>query len=350
MKTAQAFVTGATGFIGRPVVRRLLEEGAAVRVLTRRPEKARELFGERVEVERGSLLDAEALRRGLRGVERVYHVGGLYRFGMIHRRELFQANVDGTRRLLEAAWKARVERVVHVGSAGVLDGPQTPLTEENFPASPRFGCCYKNSKWESEREALAWAAKGLPVIIASPTCPLGAGDETPTPTGRIVLDFLRGRFPFAARTGLNFLAVEDLAAGILLCGARGRVGQRYILGHHNVALPDFLRALARETGKPAPRWTLPWPVILAAGAVGEAWNACRPGAGSSLCLETAVQAGRNQFFSSEKARAELAWEPAVSLDACVRDSAAWFCRGWKPETATAGRAASPLSVTEPHVG
>jgi dihydroflavonol-4-reductase len=158
----------------------------------------------------------------------------------------------------------------------------------------------------------------LPVVIANPSAPLGPDDESPTPTGRMVLDFLQGRFPFSARTTLNIVHVAELAEGILAVAARGRNGERYLLGHHDVSLSDFLRALAECSGHSAPRFCLPWGVIALAGALGEVAGADR------VCWETATHARRRAFYCCEKAADELGWRPSRSLELTVRESVAWF--------------------------
>lgn len=340
----EILVTGGSGFIGRSLVRALAGNGARVRVLARSPEKAERLFsscgdngpGGHVEVCEGDLLSAESVARACTGVETIYHVGGLYKFGPRHARTMWRTNVEGAENVFAAAWKARVEKIVHVSSAGVLcNRNRGPLTERDFPSrAPRFSP-YKASKWEAERRALDWAKRGLPLVIACPPCPVGAGDEAPTPTGRMVLDFVTGRFPFSARTGLNFIGVDDLAEGLIAVAARGRTGERYVLGHENLWLDEFLALLADITGQPAPRVRLPWVVIALAGALGEAGaqlgfsrstdtdpkdasRECR------VCLETALKARCLQFFELDKARWELGWEARRPLRESLVEAVAWF--------------------------
>ena len=301
---AQCLVTGGTGFIGRYVVRRLLAHGAKVCVLVRSREKAERLFGEAVEVV-----------NDCRGVDVVFHVAGTYQFGRRAAAEMLATNVEFTQRCLDAAWRARVERFVHISSAGVLAGDEHGFPEYVSPREP-----YRRTKWLGELVALAAAKRGLPVTIGSPTSPLGAEDETPTPTGRIVTDFLRGRFPFSTRTALNFVDVAELADGILALAERGRTGERYILGHHNIWLTDFLRVLERSAEVPAPRHELPWPVIAIAGGIGETLGTSR------VCWETARAARKRQFFNLRKAADELGWQGRVPLEVSLRAAVAWFCR------------------------
>jgi len=255
-----------------------------VRLLCRDEDKARRLFGERIEILGGDLLDAPSCQRACRDVETVIHLGGLYRFGRRHRQLLEATNQRGSENMLQAARDRRVARFVHVSSSSVLEERGGPITERDFPSriSPRQ--YYRRSKWLGECAALAGARRGLPMVIVNPTAPLGPDDEEPTPTGQMVLDFLRGRFPFSARTTLNIIHVAELAGGILAAAAHGRQGERYLLGHHDLSLDEFLQVLAEYSGQSAPRRCLPWGVIALAGGVGEIAGAGR------VCWETAAHA------------------------------------------------------------
>jgi dihydroflavonol-4-reductase len=332
---AQFLITGGTGFIGRHVAYRLLDRGAALRVFCRTPEKAQRLFGNRVEISRGDLCDRASVAAAVRGCRVIVHLGATFQFGREARRISEETNVRGTEYLLEAAEQNGVERFVYVSSSGVLEGGPGLLTEHDFPSDvPRYET-YRRSKWLGELAALAAARRGLPVTIASPTCPLGEGDEAPTPTGRMVLDFLRGRFPFSARVGLNFIHVGDLADGVLAVADRGRIGERYLLGHHNVWLQEFLRALARATNRRAPRVSLPQPAIALAGAIGEAIGSER------VCRETAAHARRLQWYDFSKAAQELKWNPRTPLQTIADEAVRWF--------QVAGRTNVDLVLTESNV-
>ena len=343
--SAQILITGATGFIGRQLTRDLAGGGAAVRVLARSRRKARELFGDEVEIWAGDLSDSTALDTACQGIETIYHIAGTYRFGLRHRRELWRTNVEGAENVLRAAWKARVERVVHLSSGGVLrqrDGMRL-LDETDFPTqAPRF-CPYKASKWHAEIRVLDWAKRGLPVSIASTTCPIGRGDETPTPTGRMIRDFLRREFPFYCRTGLNFIGVGDLSEGLQRVAEAGRPGERYLLSDENLWLKDFLQLLALETGLSAPRMWLPGPVVRLIGCGGEVVDLLnRRGTSARVCLETALQARCTQFFSNAKAREELGWKPLTSIQESIGEAVAWFRSETEMELA-------PVSSVESHV-
>jgi dihydroflavonol-4-reductase len=193
----------------------------------------------------------------------------------------------------------------------------------DFPSKPWWFSHYKRSKWMAERCALEWAGRGLPVIVASPTSPIGAEDELPTPTGRIVADFLNSRFPAVSRTGLNFICVEQCAAGIHAAAQRGRTGARYLIGGSNLWLADFIALLARQSGRAVPRLTAPWPLIAAAGAIGEAAGLFFK-TGERICLETAYYARKVQFFCLAKTRDELGWEAGNTLEPAAQRAIEWF--------------------------
>ena len=300
----QILITGGTGFIGRFVVRTLLSRGAKVRLLCRNESKAGRLFGDRVEIVVGDLLEPASCQQACRGMLTVIHLGGLYRFGRRHRVQMEAVNHRGTENMLQAAWDQRVERFVHVSSSSVLESANGLTTEDDFPRYVAAGQHYRRSKWLGERAALDWARRGFPLVVASPVAPLGPEDETPTPTGQMVLDFLRGRFPFATHTRLNIVHVGELAEGIMAVAERGRPGERYLLGHHDVTLAEFLRLLADCTAQNAPRFCLPWGMIALAGVVGESAGADR------LCWETALHARRRARYSGRKAAEELGWQPS----------------------------------------
>ena len=289
-----------------------------MRLFCRDESKARRLFGDRVETEIGDLLEPASCRRACRGVQMVIHIGGLYRFGRRHRVRMEAVNHRGTENMLQAAWDQRVERFIHVSSSSVLESANGLTTEDDFPDHMAAGQHYRRSKWLGERAALNWAGRGLFVAVASPVAPLGAEDEEPTPTGQMVLDFLRGRFPFATRTSLNIINVEELGDGILAVSERGRQGERYLLGHHNLTLVELLQLLAACTAKDAPRLCLPLGLIAVAGAIGETIGSDR------VCWETAAHARRCSRFSCRKALQELGWEASRPAQQTVREAVDWF--------------------------
>ncbi|MBN9689219.1 MAG: NAD-dependent epimerase/dehydratase family protein [Verrucomicrobia bacterium] len=317
-------VTGATGFIGRHLVRQLSRDGTALRLLVRSQAKAEALFGSQFELVEGEVTNPDAVERACRGMRQVYHLAGYYEFGRRHQPELWRTNVDGTRHILAACRRAAVERLIHGSTAGVLHSVGRPRTHRDFPTRPPTGCHYKVSKWEAEQSVLRAAAQGLPAVIASPTAPLGTGDDRPTPTGRVLLDLLQGRFPVCPHTGFNVAAVEDVAAGLQAVGERGRNGQRYVLGDSNVWLRDLLRQGAQLAGVRPPRGLVPWPLVALGGLAAEGW-AWLGGSGSSrLCWETAYYARQRQFFDCTHSHSELGWKPQKTLAETLRDALSWF--------------------------
>lgn len=331
----RVLVTGATGFIGRHLVRELLNRGAHVRVLARDGSKAARLFGNHVEVVEGDLRDRHAATFASRRIDTIYHVGGLYRFGFPYRRELHEVNVQGTAHLLDAALNVGVSRFVHVSTSGLLRNRGGLISETDFPTTPRWGSPYKNSKWEAEKLALAAVQRGLPVVVVCPTCPIGEEDDAPTPTGAIVRDFLLGRFRVGTHTGVNIASVDDLVSGMLAAGARGRIGERYILGDENIWLDDLLQRIAVHTNLSAPQWHIPHSVLLAAGAAAELISMpCREWK-FPLTMESAIHATRIQFFDTTKARAELGWKPVVPVNVSIARAVQWWSEALaaKPQSA-----------------
>lgn len=329
--SSQILITGATGFIGRQLTRDLVAGGRNVRILARNRRKARDLFGDNVEICAGDVTDPASVEKVCQGIEIIYHIAGIYRFGLRHCRELWRTNVEGTENLLRSAAAMGVDKVVHLSSGGVLKkssglvSVSSPLDENDFPVqAPRFSS-YKSSKWYAEQRVLSWARRGLPVVIANTTCPIGRGDETPTPTGQMLLDFLRQRFPFYCRTGLNFIDVSDLSRGLQQTAELGQKGERYLLSHENLWLKEFLDLLARQTGLPSPGICLPNPLIRLIGFGGEAFDLFNPRSVSArVCLETALQSEQVQFFSHARAQKELGWKPVCSIEESIREAIAWF--------------------------
>jgi dihydroflavonol-4-reductase len=325
---AQILITGATGFIGRHLTRQLAAQGESVRILVRNTKKAHNLFGLDVESSEGDVTQPESLARACKGIQTVYHVAGIYRFGLRHCHELWETNVVGTENMLSSASTAGVAKVVHISSASLLtkdaNTPDRFMTENDFPSSvPRFSA-YQRSKWFSERCVLKWVERGLPVSIASVGCPLGGEDETPTPTGQMVCDFLRKQFPFYCHTGLNFVNVQDFCAGLQCVAEKGEPGERYLFGHQNLFLKQFLDLLATETGIAAPKHSLPHSLIFLAGCGGEVFDFFTHRPTARVCLETTWQSRYFQFFESTKAREKLNWQPTHSVMDGMREAVNWF--------------------------
>ncbi len=313
-------VTGASGFIGWHVARLLTERGQKVRALVRPTSRLREL---EVEPVVGDLRDAGSLDRAVAGCERVFHVAADYRLWARHPQELYCSNVEGTRNLLEAARKHGVERFVYTSTVGCIGVPRGGLGDETVPVTlEEMTGDYKRSKFMAERVALEFAASGFPVVVVNPTAPVGDHDVKPTPTGKIVLDFLKGAMPAFIDTGLNVVDVRDTAEAHLLAAERGTPGERYIVGGENLTLAEILQKLARLTGKQAPRVKLPYAVAYAAGVVTTGW-ARVTGHPPRAPLDAVRMAKKKMFVSTEKARRELGFVPGP-VDAALGRAVEWF--------------------------
>jgi dihydroflavonol-4-reductase len=317
-------VTGASGFLGSHVARLLAERGEHVRVLLRATSQTRLLEGLAVERASGDLRDETSLAKALAGVRIVYHVAADYRLWARDPREIYESNVQGTRNLLEAAKRANVEKFVYTSTVGTIAVPRHgALPDENtITFIQEMIGAYKRSKWLAEQEARQAAAAGLPVVIVNPTTPVGPGDAKPTPTGRIIVDFLNGRMPAYVDTGLNFVPVEDAAAGHLLAAERGRIGERYILGGENLTLKQALEILSRVSGRRAPRVRVPHVLALAA-AYADAALSRLVGREPQIPLDGVRMARHNMFVSTEKARAELGFV-AEPIAAAFARAVRWY--------------------------
>jgi dihydroflavonol-4-reductase len=317
-------VTGGTGFVGGHVVRALLRAGRRVRCLARPASDPSPLAGLSVEIVRGDLREPRSLPPAVAGIDTLYHCAADYRLGLADPRNLHETNVVGTEHLLRAAAAAGVRRVVHTSSVAALglkrDG--TPA-DETTPVSPdRIVGAYKRSKYEAERVARGWAEKGLPVVIVNPSTPVGERDWKPTPTGRIVVDFLKGRIPAYVDTGLNLVDVRDVAVGHLLAAERGRPGERYILGYRNVTLLEMLEMLGRLAGRRPPRLRLPHVVPLVAAAVDTGVSRLL-GRTPRISVEAVRMSMHHMYFDASKAVRELGLPQSPVEDAIGR-AVAWF--------------------------
>jgi dihydroflavonol-4-reductase len=313
-------VTGASGFIGWHVARLLIARGHRVRALVRPSSQLRELD---VEPVIGDLRDASSLARAVAGCGLVFHVAADYRLWAPDPDELYRSNVDGTRNLLEAARSAGVERIVYTSTVGCIGVPHGGEGDENQPCSLKdMSGAYKRSKFLAEQAALEFAASGFPVIVVNPTAPIGDHDFKPTPTGKIILDFLKGAMPAFIDTGLNLVDVKDVAEGNLLACERGRPGERYILGCENVTLAQILERLAKITGQPAPTLKLPYFVAYAAGVASTGW-ARITGKAPMAPLDAVRMAKKKMWVSIAKAKRELGYTPGP-VDAALTRAAEWF--------------------------
>jgi len=329
-----ALVTGGTGFVGANLVRELLADGRSVRVLARKGGDRRALEGCAVEIAEGDLLNPDSLRAAVAGVRRVYHVAADYRLWARDERELYRANVDGTRNLLEAAAVGGAERIVYTSTVGALGIPKdgTPGDEATPVGLEDMVGPYKASKFLAERVAEEWAARGAPVVIVNPSTPMGPWDVKPTPTGQMVVDFLRGKMVGSIDTGLNIVHVRDVARGHILAADRGRTGQKYLLGNENLSLIEIFRTLGRLTGLRPPRFRVPYAVAWTAALCME--GVARVTGGTPQVPLNAVRMGRKRmYFSAAKAVRELGL-PQTPADDALRDAVTWFVdRGYAPRPA-----------------
>lgn len=337
------FVTGATGFIGANLVRELNDRGHAVRALVRPEADLRGLAGARWEPVYARLTDRPALAAAMRGCDWCFHVAASYHLWLPDYAPLYTANVEGTRAVLEAAGDAGCQRIVYTSTVGVLRPPPpqrgrpAPVDETALATLDEMTNPYKRSKWLAEKLARELAARGLPVVMVNPTAPVGPRDVKPTPTGQIIVDFLNGAMPAYLDTGLNWVHVRDVAIGHILAAERGRVGERYILGHAegNWTLQEALSILSEISGRPAPKWRIPYAVAHLFACLDEVksrWTRRPPRAP----LAGVRMARYKMFFTPAKAVRELGLpqtHPRTGLEAAV----SWFqaqgmASGLKPQS------------------
>jgi dihydroflavonol-4-reductase len=314
-------ITGATGFVGWHVASRLLERGENVRALVRDPARLRELDG--VDPVQGDLRDPASLDRAIQGCGVLYHIAADYRLWTREPEEMYRSNVEGTRSLLDAARRSGVERVIYTSTVGCVGFPKDGLGDEQTPVSLEdMTGPYKRSKFLAERVALDFAAQGLPVVIVNPTAPVGDHDFKPTPTGKTLVDFVRGKMPAYLDTGLNVVDVRDVALGHLEACERGRSGERYILGGENMTLQQIFATLAAAVGKPAPRIRVPYAVAYAAGVVSTT-IAGITGKEPLAPLDGVRMARKKMWVRHDKAARELGYSPGPAAEA-LRRAVDWF--------------------------
>ena len=319
-------VTGSTGFVGNHVARFLASRGERLRLFIRPSSDRATLVGIEAEIVVGDLRDTAGVAEATRGCATVCHVAAEYSLWCKDPQRMYAANVQGTRHLLEAALRAGVERFVHTSSIGTIapsdDG--SAVTEQSPSSLPKMTGHYKRSKFLAEREVERYASRGLNVVIVNPTAPVGEGDFKPTPTGRIIKDFLDGRMPAYVDTGLNVVDVRDIARGHWLAAEKGRPGERYILGSENLSLRQILELTAAACGRQAPQLRLPYFVAWLAGACSTGW-AQITGVAPRVPLDGVRMSRRPMFADCSKARRELGFTPAPVQPALAR-AVEWFQR------------------------
>ncbi|MGA8152894.1 MAG: hopanoid-associated sugar epimerase [Terriglobales bacterium] len=320
-----AFVTGATGFVGSHVARVLAEQGAELRLLVRGGSNPANIEGLNAERVIGDLRDPASIERAMTGCEVVFHVAADYRLWVRDPEQMYRANVEGTRAVLEASRKNGVRRVVYTSSVATMGftGNGHPA-DESFPVSlEKMIGPYKRSKFMAEQVAIEAGRSGLDVVVVNPSTPVGEQDIKPTPTGRIVVDFLKKKFPAYVDTGLNLVDVRECARGHVAALEKGRSGERYILGGENLTLKQILDKLAAITGLPSPKVRVPYVMALATGVVDEVVTGRILGREPRATID-AVRMGRKKMFvSSSKAERELGWK-MVPVDGALRRAVDWF--------------------------
>jgi dihydroflavonol-4-reductase len=315
-----ALVTGASGFLGWHVVQVLRQRGIPVRALVRKPQAVKDLDAEVVP---GDLRDASSVERAMAGCGLVFHVAADYRLWVRDPSEMFRSNVDGTRNVMDAARQAGVERVVYTSTVGCIGFVKGGLGDENSAVTfSDMAGPYKQSKYQAEQVALEYARGGLPVVIVNPTTPVGEHDVKPTPTGKTIVDFLRGAMPAYIDTGLNVVDARETAEGHWLACERGRVGERYILGSENLTLRQIFETLSAISGRPAPRTRIPWLVAWLAGVISTGL-ANLTGKEPRVPIAAVQMARKKMWVTHAKAERELGFRPSPA-GVALRRAADWF--------------------------
>jgi dihydroflavonol-4-reductase len=326
--TPLVFVTGATGFLGSHVARLLAANGADLRVLVRPTSDLRNVNTLKAERAIGDLRDTASLKKAMAGCDFVFHVAADYRLWTKNKadsQEMYRSNVEGTRSLIQAAQEAGVRRVVYTSSVATMgfhsDGS---MVDESSPVSLAYMIGhYKRSKFMAEQVALEAGRSGANVVVVNPSTPVGEQDLKPTPTGRIILDFLRRKFPAYVDTGLNLVDATVCAEGHVAALEKGRSGERYILGGQNLTLQEILQKLSGITGIPAPTVKLPYAVALGFSVLDTTFTGYVLGREPRATID-AVRMGRKKMFvSSAKAEKELGWK-IVPVEGALRRAAEWF--------------------------
>ena len=321
----RTLVTGATGFVGAAVARRLLAAGHEVRVLVRPTSVLTNIADLPLEKRIGDLRDPASLKAAMEGIEALFHVAADYRIWTPKPQELLDSNVIGTGNIMDAALAARVGRIVYCSSvAAIVPKPNGGIADESIMGTEgQMVGLYKRSKFLAEAEVTRRVVQmGLPAVIVNPSAPMGPRDVKPTPTGRIIVDAARGKIPVYVDTGLNVVHVDDVAEGHLLAFEKGKIGERYILGGENVTLKELLTIVAHFVGRKPPRIQLPHAVTVPIGYIAETW--CRVFGGEPIATgDAARMAKKKMFYSSDKAKRELGYAPRPAREA-IADSLSWF--------------------------
>jgi dihydroflavonol-4-reductase len=320
----RVLVTGATGFVGGNLARTLWREGHDVVALVRRGSNTLAIDGTGVQPVLGDILDRDSVDRAVRGCQGVFHCAAAYTFWSPDPGLVYRTNVEGTANVLEAARAAGVSKVVYTSTVSTIGLPGWEVSTEQTLTDPEhLAGHYKKSKYQAELLALKMASDSLPVVVVNPTTPVGPWDVKPTPTGRMVLDFLRGRMPVYLDTGMNLVDVDDVAVGHILALERGRPGQRYLLGNRNVTLKEILAILQDITGLQAPRWRAPYWLVMGAGYLDQLVESRLMRREPRIPLEGVKVSKTPMYVDCQKAVAELGL-PQSSVTAALEKSVKWF--------------------------
>jgi dihydroflavonol-4-reductase len=320
-----AFVTGATGFLGSHVARVLSEQGANLRLLVRPTSNLTNLEGLKAETVTGDLRDPASLVKAMAGCETVFHVAADYRLWLNDPNEMYRSNVEGTRAVLEAARKNAVRCVVYTSSVATMGFTANghPADEDSPVALSDMIGHYKRSKFMAEQVALEAGRSGMRVVTVNPTTPVGEQDIKPTPTGRIIVDFLKGKFPAYVDTGLNLVDVRECARGHIAALEKGKSGERYILGGENLTLKQILDKLGAISGLPSPTVKLPYFIAYVAGAVDQTISGGLLGREPRATVETVRMGKKKMWASSDKAERALGWK-TIPAENALRRAVEWF--------------------------
>jgi dihydroflavonol-4-reductase len=320
----KVLVTGANGFVGSHICRRLAERGDPVRALVRKDSDRRALNGVNVEFATGDILDPASLDRAMEGCDQVYHLAAIVRFFTTDPEGMRAANTLGTKNVLDAAKKAGVKRIIHTSTAAILKHSVAGDTadESMLKTEKEVVGAYELTKLEADQVAMNAAKDGLPVVVVNLTAPLGPWDTKPSPVGMMILQFLRGKFPAYTDSGLNVINVRDAAEGHLLVGEKGKVGERYIIGGENLSLKAFLDILSELSGVPSPKMKVPYALTIIGGLWGELTGRIT-GKEPLACMASVRMGKYPHYVKTDKAKTDLGFR-AGPLKAALKEEIDWF--------------------------